>query len=132
MKRFAMERLEEWMSDSERLPLIIHGARQTGKTWLMKEFGRTYFEKCAYINFDRNRRMQQLFSGDFNVDRILQGLAIESDVEIEPENTLERGGSVESISGFTCIQALSVGRRIAGSHGGSGCEDTSYGESDFY
>lgn len=88
MKRFAMERLEEWMSDSERLPLIIHGARQTGKTWLMKEFGRTYFEKCAYINFDRNRRMQQLFSGDFNVDRILQGLAIESDVEIEPENTL--------------------------------------------
>lgn len=88
MKRFAMSRLEEWQADESRLPMIIRGARQVGKTWLMKEFGQTHFEKCAYINFDRNKRMQQLFSGDFRVDRILQGLAIESDVEIEPENTL--------------------------------------------
>ncbi|MCD8097505.1 MAG: ATP-binding protein [Lachnospiraceae bacterium] len=88
MERFAMKKLEEWKNDPERLPLIIRGARQVGKTWLMKEFGKTSFEKCAYINFDRNQRMQQLFSGDFNVDRIMQGLAIESDVEIEPENTL--------------------------------------------
>ncbi len=88
MERFAMKKLEEWKNDPERLPLIIRGTRQVGKTWLMKEFGKTSFEKCAYINFDRNQRMQQLFSGDFNVDRIMQGLAIESDVEIEPENTL--------------------------------------------
>ncbi|MCD8149203.1 MAG: AAA family ATPase [Clostridiales bacterium] len=88
MKRFAMEKLKEWKADPERLPLIIRGARQVGKTWLMQEFGKTAFEKCAYINFDRNKRMQQLFSGDFNIDRLLQGLAIESDVEIEPENTL--------------------------------------------
>ena len=88
MERFAMKQLEEWKSDPERLPLIIHGARQTGKTWLMKEFGTTHFEKCAYINFDRNSRMQKLFSGDYNIDRLLQGLAIESDVEIEPEKTL--------------------------------------------
>ena len=88
MKRFAMQKLLEWKADSHRLPLIIRGARQVGKTWLMKEFGRNYFEKCAYINFDRNKRMEQLFSGDFNVDRILTGLAIESDVEIDPENTL--------------------------------------------
>ena len=83
-----MQKLLEWKADSHRLPLIIRGARQVGKTWLMKEFGRNYFEKCAYINFDRNKRMEQLFSGDFNVDRILTGLAIESDVEIDPENTL--------------------------------------------
>lgn len=88
MKRFAMQKLLEWKNDPDRLPLIIRGARQVGKTWLMKEFGRTCFEKCAYINFDRNERMQRLFSGDFDVERILQGLAVESDVEIEPEHTL--------------------------------------------
>ena len=88
MKRFAMEKLRTWKDDPNRLPLIIGGARQVGKTWLMKEFGKIYFEKCAYINFDRNKRMEQLFSGDFNVDRILTGLSIESNVDIEPENTL--------------------------------------------
>lgn len=88
MKRYAMRRLQEWKEDPSRLPMIIRGARQVGKTWLMREFGRTAFEKCAYINFDRNERMQHLFSGDFDVDRILRGLSIESGVEIEPENTL--------------------------------------------
>ena len=88
MKRFAMNRLEEWKASPDRLPLIIRGARQVGKTWLMKEFGRNSFEKCAYINFDRNQRMRQLFANDLHIDRILQGLAIESDVEITPENTL--------------------------------------------
>lgn len=71
-------------------PMIIRGARQVGKTWLMKEFGRTEFEKYAYINFDRNSRMKQLFSGDFDVDRILRGLSIESEVEIAPEDTENR------------------------------------------
>lgn len=88
MKRFAMEKLLDWKMDEDRLPLIIRGARQVGKTWLMKEFGKLHFEKYAYINFDRNRRMELLFSGDFNVDRILSGLAIESGVDIEPDNTL--------------------------------------------
>ena len=88
MKRFAMQKLLEWKQDPDRLPLIIRGARQVGKTWLMQEFGRLHFEKCAYINFDRNKRMEQLFAGDFDVDRILRGLSIESDVTIEPENTL--------------------------------------------
>lgn len=88
MKRFTMQKLLNWKDDPYRLPLIIRGARQVGKTWLMKEFGKCYFEKCAYINFDRNKRMEQLFSGDFSVDRILTGLAIESNVTIEPENTL--------------------------------------------
>ena len=88
MKRHAINRLQEWKEDPNRLPLIIRGARQVGKTWLMQEFGRTAFERCAYINFDRNERMQHLFSGDFDVDRILRGLAIESGVEIDPESTL--------------------------------------------
>ena len=77
MKRYAINRLQEWKEDPYRLPMIIRGARQVGKTWLMQEFGRTAFEQCAYINFDRNERMQNLLSGDFDVDRILRGLAIE-------------------------------------------------------
>lgn len=88
MKRNAMQRLLEWKNDPCRNPMIIRGARQVGKTWLMKEFGSREFEHCAYINFDRNMCMKQLFSGDFDVDRILRGLSIESGVEIEPENTL--------------------------------------------
>lgn len=88
MKRYAMQRLIEWKDAPCRLPMIIRGARQVGKTWLMREFGRTEFESCAYINFDRNERMKQLFSGDFDVDRILRGLSIESEVEIEPDKTL--------------------------------------------
>ncbi|MDD6614532.1 MAG: AAA family ATPase, partial [Lachnospiraceae bacterium] len=51
MKRFAMEKLLDWKMDEDRLPLIIRGARQVGKTWLMKEFGKLHFEKYAYINF---------------------------------------------------------------------------------
>ena len=88
MKRYAMQRLIEWKQTPDRLPMIIRGARQVGKTWLMKEFGRTEFESCAYINFDRNRRMAELFFGDFDVDRILRGLSIESGVAITPEKTL--------------------------------------------
>ena len=73
MKRYAISRLQEWKEDPNRLPMIIRGARQVEKTWLMQEFGRTAFERCAYINFDRNERMQNLFSGDFDVDLILRG-----------------------------------------------------------
>ena len=68
--------------------MIIRGARQVGKTWLMKEFGKEFYEKCAYINFDDNSRMNKLFEEDFDLDRIIQGLKIESGVNIEPENTL--------------------------------------------
>ena len=88
MERLLMQELVKWKGKQNRKPLIIKGARQVGKTWLMKEFGKLFFEKYAYISFDRNKRMEQLFSGDFNVDRILTGLSIESGVEIAPENTL--------------------------------------------
>lgn len=88
MYRYKIEDLKKWKKSNDRKPLIIRGARQVGKTWLMKEFGEKNYEKCAYINFDENIRMNQLFSGDFDIDRIIQGLKIESGVNIEPENTL--------------------------------------------
>jgi hypothetical protein len=88
MFRNAMHDLISWKADKDRKPLIIRGARQVGKTWLMKEFGRTQYEKCAYINFDNNERMASLFSGNLDIHRIVTALQIEAEVMIEAENTL--------------------------------------------
>lgn len=88
MYRERIEDLKKWKMSNNRKPLIIRGARQVGKTWLMKEFGKTCYEKYAYINFDDNTRMEKLFNEDFDLDKILQGLKLESGVNIEPQNTL--------------------------------------------
>lgn len=88
MYRNKIEDLKIWKESANRKPLIIRGARQVGKTWLMKEFGKEYYDKIAYINFDDNSRMNKLFEEDFDLDRIMQGLKIESGVNIEPQNTL--------------------------------------------
>ena len=80
MERFALKKLKEWRDRENRKPLIIRGARQVGKTWLMKEFGRTCFEKVAYVNFDSNTRMQQVFEGDLDVDRLIRAICAECGV----------------------------------------------------
>lgn len=88
MKREAINELIKWKSGKNRKPLIIRGARQVGKTWIMKEFGKTYYEKYAYINFDNNERMESLFTGNLDISRIITALQIESGVKIEANNTL--------------------------------------------
>lgn len=88
MYRSALTKLQEWKDKPNRKPLIIRGARQVGKTWLMKEFGRTSFANTAYINFDNNRRMRILFEDDYDLKRIITALQIESGVKITPEDTL--------------------------------------------
>ena len=88
MYRSALTKLQTWKDKPNRKPLIIRGARQVGKTWLMKEFGRTSFANTAYINFDNNRRMRILFEDDYDLKRIITALQIESGVKITPEDTL--------------------------------------------
>ncbi|HOP26605.1 MAG TPA: ATP-binding protein [Candidatus Sabulitectum sp.] len=88
MHRYALANLLDWKDRGSRKPLVIRGARQTGKTWLMKTFGKTCYERCAYINFDGNPRMKALFEMDFDTDRLLTGLQVEADCRIEPGNTL--------------------------------------------
>jgi len=83
-----MEELINWKAKPAHKPLLIHGIRQVGKTWLMKEFGSTYYENTSYIVFEKNHRIQELFSKDLDVKRILTGLEIESGKKIEPHNTL--------------------------------------------
>ena len=88
MKRLAMKELERWMTTPNRKPLIIRGARQVGKTWIMKEFGKHAFKNVAYINFDNNQRMKELFEGDFDIPRLLTALQIEAGTSIKPDETL--------------------------------------------
>lgn len=88
MKRKILYALQHWKAKKNRKPLIIQGARQVGKTWVMKHFGEQTFAKVAYINFDNNPRMKTLFSGDYDIDRLILGLKIESGVDIQAEDTL--------------------------------------------
>ena len=88
MYRTAMDALLQWKEKIDRKPLIIMGARQVGKTWLMKEFGKTHYEKTAYISFYNNKRMDDVFQADFDIKRILMNLNIESGVTITPGDTL--------------------------------------------
>ena len=104
LKRNAMERLIAWKENPHRLPLILKGARQVGKTWLMKTFGAEHFPQTAYINFDRNERMRKLFSGDFSIPRILRGLSVECGMDIIPEETLILFDEIQEVP--QAIQAL--------------------------
>lgn len=88
MNRREINYLTAWKTLADRKPLIIRGARQVGKTWLMKEFGRNEYEKCAYVNFESNPILRTLFSENYNVNRIITALQIETGVTIEPKNTL--------------------------------------------
>ena len=88
MERTAMEQLLRWKARKNRKPLIIHGARQVGKTWLMKEFGRRYFQKVVYISFDNNSHMENVFNLDFDIDRIISALRIEAGAPFTAEDTL--------------------------------------------
>ena len=68
MERFALSRMKEWKENENRKPLIIRGARQVGKTWIMKTFGQQYFEKTAYVNFDKSPEDIETFKKMYGVD----------------------------------------------------------------
>lgn len=88
MIRTAMKYLEKWKENKVKKPLIIRGARQVGKTWLMKEFGRTYYDKTVYINFDNNTMMGELFDKDLEISRLITGMELYAGSKIDPGNTL--------------------------------------------
>lgn len=88
MYRMAIEKLLKWKQCKHRKPLIIEGARQVGKTWLMKEFGRQAYSDAVYINFDSNSRMAELFASDLDIDRLIMGLELYVGHKIDPDNAL--------------------------------------------
>lgn len=83
-----MQQLQQWKASPHRKPLIIRGARQVGKTWLAQEFGRLTYQSVAYINLDGNTQAERLFSLDYNIERIVDGLELLSGIKIEPNHTL--------------------------------------------
>ena len=88
MERELFTKLERWMNKKNRKPLIIQGARQVGKTWIMKEFGARFYENTVYINFDNNKAMKDVFDLDFDLKRILSAIKIEYGKSFQAENTL--------------------------------------------
>lgn len=83
-----MDHLLKWKANNRRKPLIIRGARQVGKTWLMKEFGVHEYAEVVYINFDNNGRMRNLFSGSLEIERLVTGLELYAGHKIDSSNTL--------------------------------------------
>jgi uncharacterized protein len=88
MKRAEIVTLIQWKNSKKRKPLLIRGARQVGKTWLMKTFGQEEYAQCAYINFEKNKRLQSIFEDDLDIERIIIALQIETGITIQPDNTL--------------------------------------------
>ncbi|MDR1017425.1 MAG: AAA family ATPase [Lachnospiraceae bacterium] len=88
MERFAMDKLVEWKNSKNRKPLILWGARQVGKTWLMNEFGKRYFTNVVSLNFDEDVKLGNIFDEDYDVKRIIKTLEILAHQSIEPEKTL--------------------------------------------
>ena len=80
--------LKKWKNKKNRKPLIIQGARQVGKTWIMKEFGRQCFEQVVYVSFDNNEQLKNIFELDYSIPRIISALKIVSGKQIRAENTL--------------------------------------------
>lgn len=88
MKREKLTELRAWKTKKKRKPLIIKGARQVGKTWLMKSFGESDYKHCAYINFEKKQSLKPLFQPDINIDNIISAIQIETGVPILPNETL--------------------------------------------
>lgn len=88
MERNLFIKLEQWKNKKKRKPLIIQGARQVGKTWIMKEFGARYYKDTIYINFDNNETMKKVFEIDFDIARIISSIKIEYGKNFDPEDTL--------------------------------------------
>ena len=83
-----MADLLKWKADKHRKPLILWGARQVGKTWLMKEFGKRSYENTVYISLYNNKRLAEIFEKDYDTARILNAIEITNHVKIDPDNTL--------------------------------------------
>ena len=103
-----MHELLSWKNRPGRKPLIVRGARQVGKTWLIKEFGKNEYAQTVYVNFESSKLLKTLFVDDFDIHRIIAALQIESGIQINPKNTLiifdevqEAEGALTSLKYFS-------------------------------
>lgn len=104
MKRNAIKELYEWKENNDRKPLVILGARQVGKTWLMKEFGKEAYKKCAYVNFEDNDDLRGMFEHDFDIQRIIANLQWATDVTIDEDTLIILDEIQEAPRGITVLK----------------------------
>ncbi len=121
MERLVLQQLIEWKNRRNRKPLILNGARQVGKTWILREFARREYKKEAYLLCRKNDLAEQIFKQDFDVDRILRSLRALTGVDITPDDTLiildevqEIPEAIESLKYF-CEQLPDYHIAVAGS-----------------
>ncbi len=88
MQRYALKHLINWKNKKNHKPLVIQGARQVGKTWLMQEFGEKYYEQVAYINFDVDVKSREIFDVDYDTERLIMDIGLATKTKINAENTL--------------------------------------------
>lgn len=88
MQRYALKHLIDWKNKKNHKPLVIQGARQVGKTWLMQEFGKKYYEQVAYINFDVDLKSREIFDVDYDTERLIMDIGLATKIKINAENTL--------------------------------------------
>jgi len=105
MYREKIEELKAWKKRKGRKPLVVEGARQVGKTWLLKEFGRTCYKQCVYVNFENAEGLQQLFMGNFDVKRIIDTLQLYTRTKITPSDTLIIFDEIQAVKrGITSLK----------------------------
>ncbi len=104
MKRNAIKELYEWKENNGRKPLVILGARQVGKTWLMKEFGKEAYKKCAYVNFEDNDDLRGLFEHDFDIQRIIANLQWTTGITIDEDTLIILDEIQEAPRGITALK----------------------------
>lgn len=83
MKRNAIKYLYQWKASNDRKPLIMLGARQVGKTWLMQEFAKEAYTRSAYVNFEDNEMLREVFAHDFDIPRIINSIQWSTGVSID-------------------------------------------------
>ena len=105
MERLLISQLLKWKEKRGRKPLILEGARQVGKTWLLKEFGRKYFKDVCYINFEKNDALESIFADDLSPQFIIEQLSIYHGKLIKPESTRKRF-RVYTIVAFSFIRTF--------------------------
>lgn len=105
MERTCIKQLIEWKNSPRRKPLIIEGARQVGKTWLVKEFGKSHYQNCIYVNFEQEKGLQNIFEKDLNPQRIIETLQLYTNKVIKPEDSLIFFDEIQAApSGITSLK----------------------------
>ena len=104
MKREAIQELYDWKARTDKKPLILRGARQVGKTWLMKEFAKEAYKQSVYINFEDNETVRQIFLKDFDIERILLALQLATNVVIDTNTLIIFDELQEAPRGLTALK----------------------------